>query len=234
MRRRGRGASTRSVATTRPGTRREHDDAIAEHECLLDVVGDRARVARQRPRQPGLHLLARQCIERGERLVEAQQRASREQRAREGDALAHAARQPARARALEARQAEVGEQPAGLLATGLARHARDAQRERGVVECARPRQQEVVLRHQGGGRSMHRSRVRLDQPADELQQRRLATAAGPEDDHDLSRRRVQAHGVAVADVGRRGEQLDVWAAAKVLAWTPSVSSLQVAGIEWVC
>jgi len=26
----------------------------------------------------------------------------------------------------------------------------------------------------------------------------------------------------------------LWAAAKVLAWTPSVSSLQVAGIEWVC
>ena len=62
----------------------------------LDVVGDeqdRARLPRQGGREPLLHLAAGQRVEGPERLVQAEHRLAREQRAQEGDALAHAARQ---------------------------------------------------------------------------------------------------------------------------------------------
>ena len=62
------------------------------------VRGSRASA----PREPVLHLRARDRVERAEGLVEAQHRLAREQRARERDALAHAARELARVRALEA------------------------------------------------------------------------------------------------------------------------------------
>jgi hypothetical protein len=67
---------------------------------------DRARLAAQRVVQPRLQLLARERVERRERLVEAQHRLAGEQGAQERDALAHAARQLVRAGALEPGQAE--------------------------------------------------------------------------------------------------------------------------------
>ena len=109
--------------------------------------------------EPVLHLQARQRVERRERLVEAQHGPAREQRARERDALAHPARQLVRAGVLEALQAEVAQQRGGALARARgAIDARDAQRERGVVGGARPRQQQVALRHERRG-------LRLDGPA---------------------------------------------------------------------
>jgi hypothetical protein len=74
-------------------------------------------------------------------------------------------------------------------------HARDPQRERGVVECRQPRQQPVTLRHQGCRRGIDRAAVGRLKPAHELQQRRLPAAARTDDRDDLARRRTQGHAV---------------------------------------
>src|SRR3954454_13132577 len=94
------------------GARGEQHDPVSQQDRLLDVVGDEQhgpRLARQRIRQPALELRARERVEGAERLVEAQHRPAREQRAQERDALAHPARELGGPRALEAREAEGGE-----------------------------------------------------------------------------------------------------------------------------
>ena len=112
---RGRGERHGELGDHAPRPRREHDDAVGQHHRLLDVVGDeqhRPRLARQRAGQPRLHVGARDRVERGERLVEAQHRRAGQQRAQERHALAHAARQLVGPRVLEALEAELGEAPA--------------------------------------------------------------------------------------------------------------------------
>ena len=119
--------------------------------------GSRASV----PAQPLLHLRAGDRVERAERLVQAQHRLAREQRAQERHALAHAAGQLVGVRALEALEPELGEQRAARGARAArAPQAGDAQRERGVVERAQPRQQQVALGHQHG-----RQRSSTDPPS---------------------------------------------------------------------
>ena len=82
-----------------PGRRREHVDAVAEIDRLLDRVGDeehrRLRLPPQLDQQL-LHVQARRRIERAERLVHQDDPRRQDQRARDRDALAHAARQLAR------------------------------------------------------------------------------------------------------------------------------------------
>jgi hypothetical protein len=92
---------------------REHRDAVGEQDCLLDVVGDEhdgPRLAGEGRGEPFLHLRSRDRVERAERLVEAQQRLARQQRAHERHALAHAAGELVRTGVLEALQAQLGEQ----------------------------------------------------------------------------------------------------------------------------
>ena len=72
-----------------------------------------------------------------------------------------------------------------------ARPPRHAQREPGVVERAQPRQQPVALGHQRGRRALQHAGVGLEQPAHELEQRRLAAAARADDRDRLPRRRAQ-------------------------------------------
>ena len=94
------------------GPGREQHDAVREQHRLLDVVRHeqhRARLGRQRLGEPALHLQPRERVERPERLVQAQHGPPGQQRAQEGDALAHPARQRSGARALEALEAEGGE-----------------------------------------------------------------------------------------------------------------------------
>ena len=70
--------------------------AIRELRGFLDVMGDqndRARLLAQDPRQFAPHLQPRQVVERRERLVHQQQRRVAAERARQLDALPHAARQ---------------------------------------------------------------------------------------------------------------------------------------------
>ena len=93
--------------------------------------------AAQRPGQPLLHLGAGDRVERGEGLVEQQHRLAGEQGAQEGDPLAHPAGELARARALEAGEAEALEQRRARPRARLrARRPAVAQRQRRVVERA--------------------------------------------------------------------------------------------------
>ena len=82
-----------------PGPRRHHHDAVGEQHRLVDAVGDEQHgLARAQPErlEVDAHLLARQRVERAERLVHQQQRRIVDQRAHDRVALAHAARQLAR------------------------------------------------------------------------------------------------------------------------------------------
>ena len=190
------GAARRRRAWRRSGPAAARGrDAVGEHDRLLDVVGDehdRARLRGQRAGEPVLHVLAGERVERRERLVEAQHRAARQQRARERHALAHPAGQLVGPRALEALQAEVAQQRGGPRAGRGAVDARHAQRERGVVGGAGPRQQQVALGHERGGVGVDAAGVGRDEPADELEQRRLAAAAGADDGDDLAGPGVEA------------------------------------------
>src|SRR3954452_25209465 len=152
--------------------RREQHDAVREQDRLLDVVRDeqhRPRLARQRTCEPALELRAGERVEGAEGLVEAQHRPAREQRAQEGAALAHAARQGGGPRVLEPREPEGGEVTLRRRPRLRARRACDAQREAGVVERAQPRQQAVALGHEGSRGTLERARVGLQQTADELE-----------------------------------------------------------------
>ena len=183
-------ASTSSVRHHAAGPRRQQHDPVGEQHRLLDVVRDEQhgpRLALERVRQPPLHLRARQRVERAERLVEAQQRPPGQQRAQERDALAHAARQlarAARARSPRARTRRSARAPPRAPRPSTRPATRSA--SAGVVERAQPRQQPVALRHQRRRRRVDRARVRRLQPAHELEQRRLAAPARP-DDGDASR-----------------------------------------------
>ena len=95
------------------GARREQHDPVGQQHRLLDVVRHQqhgARLAlRARSASHCCICVARERVERPERLVEAQHRPPGQQRAQERHALAHAARQLARPRALEALEPEGGE-----------------------------------------------------------------------------------------------------------------------------
>ena len=155
--------------------RRHHDHAVGQVERLLDVVGHeqrRARLRLERLGEPRLHLRAGERVERGEGLVEQQQRPAGEERAQEGDALAHAAGELVGGRALEARQAEALEERRRAAAR-LAAAARRPPRARAAAFASASRQgssRSFWGMYDGGGASTV-ARVRL------LEARRPARAA---------------------------------------------------------
>ena len=82
-----------------PGRRREHVDAIAEVDRLLDRMGDEEHRRLRFPPQVDeqlLHVQPRRRIERAERLVHQDDARRQDQRPRDRHALAHAAGQLAR------------------------------------------------------------------------------------------------------------------------------------------
>ena len=197
VRSRGRGRATSSSATTRPGPRREQHDAVGQQHRLLDVVRDEQhgpRLAHERARQPALQLRARERVERAERLVEAQHRPAREQRAQERDALAHPARQLRGPRALEALEPErrevlVRRRPRLRASTARRRAARARRcRARSATAAARraaasapPARLSSVPA--SGSCSPHTSSSSVDLPQ----------PLGPDDRDRLARRRAQRH-----------------------------------------
>jgi hypothetical protein len=84
-----------------------------------------------------------------------------------------------------------------------------AQRQGGVVDRRQPGQQQVPLGHQHRWGARDRAAVGLLQPADQLEQRRLAAAAGADHRDDLAgpgpqRHAFERHELALA----RGEAPD--------------------------
>ncbi len=131
------------------GMRREHQDAVADQQRLLDRVGDEdhreADVFPQR-HQLLLHLAAGERVERRERLVHQQHRRLHGERARDRDALLHAAREHVRIDVLELAEIDLGDQRARVLVRLRARHAPvDQQRKHHVAQHRLPRQQLVEL-----------------------------------------------------------------------------------------
>ena len=183
------GAAPAIWATTRPG-RGERTTTRSPRRAASSTSWVTSRTVRallaQRLGEPLLHLAARQRVERGEGLVEAQDRLAGEQRAQEGHPLAHAARQLMGPGALEALQAERGEERVRARTRLVARRPGQAHRERGVVDRAQPGQQPVALGHEHGGVGADAAGVGRLQPAHQLEQGRLAAAAGADDGDDLA------------------------------------------------
>ena len=206
---RGRGSSLAALRARhdRPyasRARRQHRDAVAEVERLLDVVGDEhdgARLLDQTVGQPLLHLGARDRVERSERLVEQQHRLAGQQRSRKGDALAHAAGELTWTGRGELAETELLEHRQRLPARLAARGARQLQRQRRVVERAAPGQQQVVLEHQraaleppqrvGLPADLDAALGGLREAADQLEQRRLSAARAADDSKRLAAAEAQ-------------------------------------------
>ena len=187
-----------------PRPRRHHDDAVAEHDRLLDVVGhehDRARLRRQRVREPALHLLARERVERRERLVEREHRLPASSVRRNATRWrippdSSAGARPRSRRGRSARTTACAARAPASRATPRTRSASAA-----LSSALSPRQQQVALGHQHRRVGRDGARVGRLQPADQLQQRRLAAAARADDRDDLARRGAQVHPAQRDDLG---------------------------------
>ena len=203
VRLRGCGRSTSSVGDDPAGARRHQHDPVGQQHGLLDVVRDqhhRPRFGAQRLGEPRLRLRAGEGVERRERLVQAQQRAAGEQRAQEGDALAHAAGQRRGAGLLEPGEAELLEARVRLAAGLGLGFALDADGQRRVVERRQPRQQGVSLRHERGGWRVHAPAIRRVEPAHQREQGRLAAPARADDGDQRARLDLEVHAVQRDDL----------------------------------
>ena len=190
----------------RAGPGGEHDHARAEKHRLGDAVRDEHDgLFRLLPdaQQLEVHLLARERIERAERLVHQDQLGIVDQRARDRRALLHAAGKLVGIFVLVALEPDQREQIAGARAARRHRQPEDFRRQQHVVDHAPPFQQQRLLEHHADvARRIERLRRRSDphlagvvrmQAGEDLQQRGLAAA----------RRADQRDQLAGFDVERR-------------------------------
>jgi hypothetical protein len=162
------------------------------------------------------HLVAGQCVERAERLVEQQQPGVAEQGAGDGDALAHAARQFPGLPVGEVADAQLGQQGARPLGRRAARQALHLGRDQHVVEDVAPVEQQVALEDDADPVHAVADRLAADhdaalarpvEPAQDAQERALAAAAGADDgrraaalDGDVERPQ-RMHGAPAGAIG---------------------------------
>jgi hypothetical protein len=175
--------------------RRHHEDAVGEEHGFAQVVGHqhhrdlarRVQVADHAPK-----FLARERIERAERLVEHQEVRLVDQRAAKRRALLHAAGELPRISVALAAEPDRGEQRLGardilglVAADAAAMRLDDLERQQQIVERGAPGQQRRRLeRHAGDldgladalARDLHASPVGKLQTRRELHQRGLAAA----------------------------------------------------------
>ncbi len=161
---RGRGKSTCLRQHDVPGPRAHDIDVVGKERRLAQIVRHQDDGEAQLLPEIAQHapqFFARERIERGERLVEHQQRRLVDQRAAERDALLHAAGQLPRIAVAEALQADGCKQLLGLRAKlGLscaklrAMRLHDFERQQHVVDDFAPRQQVRVLERHAG--DLHR------------------------------------------------------------------------------
>ena len=200
-----------------PGMRAEQQNAVADP----DRLGNRVRHEQHRElrvlpelQQLLLHLRARQRVERRERLVHQQDRGLHRHRARDGDALLHAAGQRVRI--------AVGELASGSPCRCSAARARRASRRASVplAVSANMMLSRTVFHGSSWSNSWNTNArsgpgpstrvpfeqdLAFDRPqiaADGLEQRRLAAARRTEDDEAIRAQDVEADAI-----GRRDEVL---------------------------
>src|SRR5579883_345431 len=218
----------RAVGFHPPGPAREHHDALGHAHRLADVVRHQDRglaLAAQdfrdlvREREAGLR------IERRERLVEEHDVGLGDERAREGDALAHAARKLARPAPEKLAEAVAGKQRRRAGARLVHVEALDLGAEQGVVEDRSPLEQVILLQHvadlaarPGDRRAVdqHLAAGRAQDAGDEREEGALAAAALADDGDELARRHperdvLERLGLAVAaEIAQRDvAQLDL-------------------------
>src|SRR5438552_3995770 len=180
-----------------PGHGVHDDDAIGEKHRLADAVRDEDdRLAALLPdaQQLEVHPLPRELVERSERLVHEDDRRVDHQHPAERGALLHAARELARVRAFAALEPHEPQDVARFLGGGAALEPEDLDRQQHVLEDGAPREEHRRLEHHPDAPARPGDPRRTDadvpgagveQPADQLEQRRLAAAARPDESDEL-------------------------------------------------
>jgi hypothetical protein len=191
---------------------RHHDDAVGEIHRLGDVVrhiDDRlARLAPHVGEQP-LHVVAGERVERRERLIHQQHGRIVGERARDRDALLHAAGQVMRIGLAEFFQLHERELPArDVFALGLG-HALHLEPEGDVAERGAPREQlREILEHHTAvepvavdllAADADLAAGRTEKARDQIEQRGLAAAGGPDDTEKFGLLDVEARGCDARD-----------------------------------
>src|SRR6185295_131437 len=189
-----------------------HDgDTVGEIDRLLDIMGDEQHgqpVALPDTGQQLLHVMACQGVERAEGLVHQQHARPVGERAGDGDALFHAARELVRIGRLEAVEPDQGE----LLARDGPHVRRFAagggKREGDVALRGQPGEQRISLEDDAAIEAGGNDRFVVDgddamvhalQAGDDRQQRRLAAAGGADERDELVLANVEI------DAGERDE-----------------------------
>src|SRR5207302_9520169 len=136
-RRDGRGDQLVRVADLNERTLHEHSHAVGERRCVEEVVRDddrgQAELAERRA-QLGADRVTRVWVECRQGLVEEEYLRSPSEGSREGDALALATRQLARARLCEVGDAEALREAVGWAAEGHVPAHRQVRKQRVVLE----------------------------------------------------------------------------------------------------
>ena len=203
------------------GPRCQDDDAVGEEDRLGDVVrdeDDRLAALLPEPEQQEVHLVARERVERAERLVEQQHLRVLRERAHDRRALLHAARELTRHRVHELGQSGLLQQR--IDARAVDRLPLDLEGELDVLAEVAPGQQVRVLEDHPRllrPRPVDLRAVEGDAPArermqagDRPEQRRLAASARAEDRDQLPLGDVErdvverVDGAALARVDLRG------------------------------
>ncbi len=168
---------------------RHHHDAVGEEHGLADRMGDEddgLAALHEDALQLARHLLARDGVERGERLVHDQEPRVVHQRAYDGGAVLHAAGQLVRITPAEIAEADHAQEVAGARARRLAVEPHHVDRQQHVLLDGAPGEQHRRLEH---GADAARGPVDLRaadgegapcclfEPQHELEQARLAAAA---------------------------------------------------------
>ena len=199
----------RGVALARPAGRhdvdeaagpcRHHRDAVRQHRRLVQRMRDqhhRCSGFAPEPQQFLAHQQARLLVERAERLVEQNETRPQHERARDADALAHAAGQLRRIGAAETGEAHECKRLVHAAANFRAIGAGPAQAECDIVPHVEPREAGIFLKHNpdlvGDGAGdvtafhLDGARRRRDEPRDDLEQRALAAARRPDHADELA------------------------------------------------
>ena len=184
-----------------PRPRRHHDDARREEDRFGDRVrdeDDRRAAGLPDAQELDVESLARHLVERAERLVHEQERGIEGERARDRDALLHAAGELPRWCSREALKLDELEHLVDPLLPALLVPARELERQGDVLRDRAPLVEHCILEDDPvvvvaaglprglavDGRAAAR---RLDQVADDAQQRRLAAAGRADQRDELAR-----------------------------------------------
>lgn len=193
---------------------RHHRDFVGEIDGLADIMGDEERggaAERAEPQQIVLQLLARQRVERGERLVEQQQVWITNQRAGDGDAALLPAGKLGGPAHRKIRESDPLQQVERGILVGDGGAALQRDRQQDVVERAQPVEQGRRLEDEAGARARAGQRFAADadcafarhqQPGGELEQGGLAAAAAAEQAMDLASRDRPVDGLNDRRAGR--------------------------------